>query len=296
MQMPEIKRIFHPSDFSEAGSVAFVHALKLALCNQGWLTILHTGDKAEGNWAEFPRIRATLERWELLPPNSGKEALHELGLQVEKVFSPMPDPVRGVAKYLGRHPQDLIVLMTHQHDGFERLLHKATAEPIARLADEMTLFMPHGFDGFVAYESGAANLHNVLIPVAQTPHAQAAIAGAAALTASLACHTTTFTLLYIGEESVFPHCTELHYGAWQWRRVARPGNVKQQILATAHECRADLIAMTTMGHQGFLDALRGSTTERIVRNSMCPVLAVPAAPAQTQTMPSHVGLSWLVGT
>jgi hypothetical protein len=34
--------------------------------------------------------------------------------------------------------------------------------------------------------------------------------------------------------------------------------------------------MATRGHHGFLDALRGSATERIVRNSACPVLALPA--------------------
>jgi nucleotide-binding universal stress UspA family protein len=33
--------------------------------------------------------------------------------------------------------------------------------------------------------------------------------------------------------------------------------------------------MATEGHQGFLDALRGSTTERVLRGALCPVLAVP---------------------
>ena len=39
---------------------------------------------------------------------------------------------------------------------------------------------------------------------------------------------------------------------------------------------ANLIMMATAGHQGFLDALRGSTTERVLRHAPCPVLAVPA--------------------
>jgi nucleotide-binding universal stress UspA family protein len=29
--------------------------------------------------------------------------------------------------------------------------------------------------------------------------------------------------------------------------------------------------------QGFVDALRGSTTERVVREACCPVLALPVA-------------------
>jgi nucleotide-binding universal stress UspA family protein len=38
---------------------------------------------------------------------------------------------------------------------------------------------------------------------------------------------------------------------------------------------ADLIIMTTEGHAGVLDALRGSTTERVLRRAPSPVLAVP---------------------
>lgn len=38
----------------------------------------------------------------------------------------------------------------------------------------------------------------------------------------------------------------------------------------------DLIVLTTAGHHGILDALRGGTTERILRSARCPVLATPA--------------------
>jgi nucleotide-binding universal stress UspA family protein len=34
--------------------------------------------------------------------------------------------------------------------------------------------------------------------------------------------------------------------------------------------------MPTAGRQGVVDALRGSTTERVIRQAPCPVLAVPA--------------------
>jgi len=35
--------------------------------------------------------------------------------------------------------------------------------------------------------------------------------------------------------------------------------------------------MPTAGHQGFLDALRGSTTEQVLRKAPCPVLAIRTA-------------------
>ena len=54
------------------------------------------------------------------------------------------------------------------------------------------------------------------------------------------------------------------------------GDVISTILKIAAEQKVNLIAMPTAGHHGFLDALRGSTTERVVRHAPCPVLAVPA--------------------
>lgn len=56
------------------------------------------------------------------------------------------------------------------------------------------------------------------------------------------------------------------------------GDPVDVILATADEKQVDLIAMPTAGHHGFLDALRGSTTERVLRHAACPVLALPADP------------------
>ena len=49
------------------------------------------------------------------------------------------------------------------------------------------------------------------------------------------------------------------------------------ILTVARERAADLIVMTTAGRHGFLDALRGSTTERVLRGGAIPLLAIPAA-------------------
>jgi hypothetical protein len=68
------QRIFHPSDFSDASNVAFVHALKLAVLANGRLTILHAGAEG-GGWRDFPSARRTLERLEMLPPDSPKEAI-----------------------------------------------------------------------------------------------------------------------------------------------------------------------------------------------------------------------------
>jgi nucleotide-binding universal stress UspA family protein len=268
------QRIFHPSDFSDASNIAFVHALKLAVLANGRLTILHAG--AEDGRQEFPGVRRTLERWEMLPPGSPEEAIFSVGLDVRKIATPHSDPARAVLHYLGEHPHDLIVLTTHQRDGFDRWMHKQVAEPIARRSGEMTLFIPHGSEGFVSLESGAVSLRNILIPVDHLPDPQIAVDGAVSFAHALECHKLTFTLLQVGEENRFPEVVMSERERWRWRKIYKQGNVEREILQAADECRADLIVMTTRGHHGFLGALRGNTTERIVRNSTCPVLALPA--------------------
>ena len=62
---------------------------------------------------------------------------------------------------------------------------------------------------------------------------------------------------------------------WTWQKVTSNGEVIAAILEDARQIEADLIVMSTDGRNGFLDALRGSHSERVVRQSQCPVLAIP---------------------
>ena len=55
----------------------------------------------------------------------------------------------------------------------------------------------------------------------------------------------------------------------------RDGDVVEGIVQAAIGMRANLIGMATAGHRGVLDALRGSTTERVLRQAPCPILAIP---------------------
>jgi nucleotide-binding universal stress UspA family protein len=63
---------------------------------------------------------------------------------------------------------------------------------------------------------------------------------------------------------------------WRWNRITRRGDAIEVINQTARETKTDLIVMTTDGRNGFLDALRGSHSERVLRQSRCPVLVIPS--------------------
>ncbi len=58
------------------------------------------------------------------------------------------------------------------------------------------------------------------------------------------------------------------------RSELRNGEVAAQILECAKAQDADLIIMGTHGHKGIVHALLGSTAERVVRLSECPVLTL----------------------
>ena len=51
----------------------------------------------------------------LLPKDSPRSAVPELGIEVRKVIAYDNDPVKSVLAFLRRHPPDLIVRATHQH-------------------------------------------------------------------------------------------------------------------------------------------------------------------------------------
>jgi nucleotide-binding universal stress UspA family protein len=67
-----------------------------------------------------------------------------------------------------------------------------------------------------------------------------------------------------------------HQSDYRWKERLVNGDVVETIAREADLWNADLIVFTTEGHRDFLDALRGSTTERVLRAAHCPVLAVPA--------------------
>jgi nucleotide-binding universal stress UspA family protein len=270
-----IESVLHPTDFSEGSLVAFYHALKTALLAKSAFTLFNVSPDGEPEWTNFPGVRETLERWALIPKNSPRSAVGELGVHVRKIVADMRDPVKAVLGYLERHPVDLIVLATRQRDGNARWLAKSVSEPIARTVRQMTLFIPGGAKGFVAAEDGSVHLKRVLIPVAQSPDAQPAVTAAAQLVQRLNCAEGTFTLMHVGGPETMPavHCPEV--SGWRWSQELRKGEVIQSIVGAAKDLGADLMVMSTDGRNEFLDSLRGSHSERVLRHGAAPLLTVP---------------------
>lgn len=270
-----VESVLHPTDFSEGSRVAFHHALKVAMLTRSKLTLLHVASDDNSAWSHFPGIRETLERWGALPQGSDKAAVAKLGVEARKVVASEGEPVDMVVNYLGKHPADLIVLATSQREGSVRWLGKSVSEPVVRKAGEMTLLIPGNAPGFVSAEDGSVKLSRILIPVALTPHPAPAVNIAARLVQKLDSPQGTFVLVHVGSSNTMPALRLPEVPGWTWEKELRSGEVIKNIIDTAKDHEVDLMVMSTDGRNGFLDGLRGSHSERVLRHGAMPLLTVP---------------------
>jgi len=266
-----IHEVFHPTDCSAGSEVALCHALKISLAAGARLTLMRVGPEDAGSVGDFPDVRGMIARWS----SSGtvKEPIAELPIRWHAARG--NNPVRSCLQSLERSPANLIVVTTRSSDGQATWMGASVAEPLARSAGEMTLLVPEGAPGFVRPEDGAATLKSILVPVASQPSPGPAIEAARRMMLQMPEAKGTATVLYVGDPSGMPELSLPDVPGWTWNRVGRSGDVVETILQTAADVSADLVAMTTQGRHGFLDALRGSTTERVLRQARCPMLTMP---------------------
>ena len=271
-----IRSIVHPTDFSDASAEAFAHALRIALTAKCSLHILHVASgRGQTDWVAFPHVRATLAGWGLASESEPLEGVFDrLGVKIAKVELAPQSTISGVRQFLDEHPADLIVLATQGREGVARWLHGSVAETVARHAKAPTLFVPAKARGFVDQVRGEIRLKRVLIPVDREPKPAAAIGTIMGFAHMLAGIAVEERLLHVGRNP-----PQVQHHAHPHRQVpvaVRKGEVVDAIINAANDWQPDLIGMPTAGHLGFLDALRGSTTERVLRQAPCPLLAVPA--------------------
>jgi nucleotide-binding universal stress UspA family protein len=269
--------IVHPTDLRAASEGAFNHALKLALAGRSGLTMVHVHSYAVEEAPDldsFPRVRETLTRWGLLPPGAPQtEVSEKLGLLVSKAEVLALNAEGALAKMLRDRHAAMMVLGTRGLTGLQRLFERSFSEKLSRVAKIPALFVPDAAEGFVDARDGAVRLKNVLIPVAEDPDASGAMQAAIGM-ADLLQQDSAFHLLHVGRPGDSPPL-QLD-AARRQSEIVRQGPVVETIVRVADEIQADLIVMSTAGHKGFLDALRGSTTEGVLRSAQRPLLAVPA--------------------
>jgi nucleotide-binding universal stress UspA family protein len=271
-----IQSIVHPTDFSDLSARAFAHALRIAIVAKSALHALHVEPQHPGEGGSFPRVTRMLTQWGVIGEHeTAPEIAAKLGFLVSNIRIDGPSPTQAIVDFLDQHATDLLVLGTHGRDGLERLLVGSVAETVSRRSSIPTLFVGSSARTFVSEVSGDMTLRRVLIPVDHSPAPARAVEAVRRFAHLLAGTDISIFLLHIGTSApvIITASRELEFPQ---PVILRSGPVVRSILDAADEFEVDLIGMPTAGHHGVLDALRGSTTERVLRHAPCPVLAVPA--------------------
>jgi nucleotide-binding universal stress UspA family protein len=274
-----IQRIAIPTDLSSDSEQLFAHGLKIALQSKAHLYLVHIDEQEhpEATWRRLPTVRALLERWGHLPLNASYADFEALGIKVHALDRKTTDgDLRAaVAHRIAELSPDLVIIGTHARTGFQRLLSGSVAEPVARDVHKATLFVGAHARGLVDAETGDWLAKRILVPISSDVPQQPLIDQLTRLLQACGCGTLSFTLVHVGRSDTVPEPDLPRRADWRWKSDIRTGNVVEEILKAAVEHESDLIAMATHGHDSVLDALLGSTMERVLRRAACPVFAVP---------------------
>ncbi|MDA0791771.1 MAG: universal stress protein [Proteobacteria bacterium] len=268
--------IIHPTALTSADDAAFDHALAIAVALQSDLTILHVDPERVRHevWQRFPGVRKRLIEWQLIDPDTSREDLRaKLNLSIRKVDTHSRNPVQATVDYVNGHDADLIVLASGGKQGLDRWLTPSISEPIGRSARTPCLFLPDAATGFVDPRNGQMAIHQILIPVNVEPDYWPAVQLATDFSREAGVANPKIRLLHVGRQVKPPsQRIDLPF-TFESVEAEDPADA---ILTSAEDC--DLIVMATEGHTGLLDAIRGSTTEQVIRKARCPVLTVPSKP------------------
>jgi nucleotide-binding universal stress UspA family protein len=296
-QVIQIRRILVPTDFSKIARHALEHAIVIGRWYRSNITALHVGNPMIlfGTVAPVPPT--------MVEALAGDSNRGELETEVRNWLSPAAaaglatdaiveqgNPARCILAHARSLPADLIVIGTHGHGAFERLVLGSVAEKVLRKAPCPVLTIPPRQEG-----SSALPFAHVLCPIDFSDSSIAALQHALSLVQE---SNARLTLLHVFEwssdeatakrvlESSDYHRqleaeTREHLerliptDARNWcapeTRLAF-GKAYQQILGLAESEHVDLIVMGVRGRNPFDLMMFGSTVNQVVRQARCPVL------------------------
>jgi nucleotide-binding universal stress UspA family protein len=299
--MSTFSRILFPTDFSEFSNQAMETALAWARRFGADVHMLHVvtvhnydpfnpdmgfpevniagslQDAAERQMAEFADEAATVG------PTITRE--------IRTGFSPWNEIVTSAAD----QEADLIIMATHGRKGLEKLFLGSTAEKVVEHTPcPVLLLRPLEQEATVPPEE----IRSIVFPTDFSEAAGDAAPISFELAKELGARLTMFHCVEqdvpppyyaAGITSIFELNDEVLTVAREQMAklmpdglaeelehdfVIREGRSAQQLIEFASESATDLIIMATHGYSGLEQAMLGSTTDRVMRNTPCPLLVV----------------------
>jgi nucleotide-binding universal stress UspA family protein len=296
----KIESILVPVDLSEASKAAMHRGLALARAwgaRSHWLHVVVTPPAP----ALYPAFSMPAELGQY---TESLRAAHEEGFARALAELDLPlDAIRQVVigtsaateivHYAKEHAIDLIVMGTHGHSGFRRLLLGSVAEGVVRRAERAVMTVPPS----AAPENV---LHHVVAAVDFSDLSPAVVATARELAGESGCplsvvHAVAMpslplfdlgdmagsmidptALIESARVALSSLCESSDGPAIEAKQVILEGSPEHEIGRYVEEHGADLVVAGSHGHGGLERALLGSVVERLLRRVDCPVLVVRA--------------------
>ena len=269
-----IREILLPSDLSSASDRALEHAALLAGRFEAALTLYHAvevHDLLYAHWA-FDQGHEIWAQAEEAAQRLLEERASALKVRHKVLVERAVSAPRALLEVIRRLQPDLTVMATHGRGGLSHLLLGSVTEQVVRHAFRPVLCMREADHG------DAFPYRRILVPTDLSPASRLAFPMGAQL-------ARTFDAEVLAVHVTRPSGPgETPSEAWLWRffqpdfgdlgvtAQVLTGSVWERIVHTARVEKADLVVMSTHGHDSLGDRILGSNTERVVRHSPCPVL------------------------
>jgi nucleotide-binding universal stress UspA family protein len=300
--MLEVKRILCPVDFSQASARSLTYAVALARWYHAPVTVLHVADARpdvpmEPPFGILPRGAAVLTPAETDRLLGTIRTFAAASVHGDASIEPMVrsgHASREILEAADELSADLIVMGTHGHSGFDRLVMGSVTEKILRKAQCGVLSVPpHGMPC-----TELPTVERILCPVAFSEPSMKALQCAVSLAEEADARLTVLHVADALSAQDFPVYDRLDLSTLQAEyerqlrfrlrefvptaarayctidELVRTGTAWQEILATADERQTQLIVMGVTGRNAVDRALFGSTTQQVVRQAQCPVLTI----------------------
>jgi nucleotide-binding universal stress UspA family protein len=281
-----IREILVPTDLSSEAEAAVEHALPICKRFGAHMTLYHAIEVPDPSFAHWAFAHGH-ELW-CRVARQAESALHgtaeRLGVEttvvVERTTRSVP---RALAQRIKETRPDLIVMATHGRSGVSHLLLGSVTENIIQQVHRPLLCVRASEHG------GEHPYRRILVPTdlslaSRFPFPLGAYLARAFDAEVIGLHvvpvTTLASLSGVPESFAVVIPSEAHL--WKFFQAdfegipvtaqVHQGSIWERIVHVARLEKADLIVMSTSGHDSVADRILGSNTERVVRHAPCPVL------------------------
>jgi len=265
------ERVLVATDLGESSAAAMSAAAYLHRKYAARVHVLHAHHFEPPMYFSSGQVQSLMEELRESARAAEKHVLAEaqkaLGFRPEVTVADAP-PVEAILSAVGDLDIDLVVMGTHGRGGVQRLWLGSVAERVIRLSPRPVMAIRHSWP--------QTGLGSILCPVSCSDAGFQAFEYAAATAKAeaarlLVLHSTESTQLPAEFRAA---CDRVRAHSELEELVVR-GEPAKEILEAAHRRSPDLVIMGAERRVTAMGEIFSSTTERVMRHTVAPILVVP---------------------